>query len=73
MIETIAIDVGDISTGRHTRSHKQLSTGVALMTQIIDTSNPESDVDACGKLEREKAMQHEIDYLQKNQTWDLVP
>ena len=43
------------------------------MTWILDTSDPESYVDAQGKPKWEYAMRHEMDSLEKNHTWDLVP
>jgi hypothetical protein len=55
-IEAIDTNVGDISTGRQTRSHKQKLTDVSLMNQILDTSGPESYADAQGKLEWERDM-----------------
>ena len=60
MIESTKIDVGDILIDRQTHSYKQQSTSVVLMTQILDTSNIELYANACGKLEWEHAMQHEI-------------
>ena len=72
MIEATGPDVGDISTSRQTRSHKQQASD-ALMTRILDTCDLESYVDAQGKPEWEQAMQHEMDSLEKDHTWDLVP
>ena len=43
------------------------------MTQVLDTRDPKYYVDAHGKPKCEQDMQHEIDSLEKNHTWDLVP
>lgn len=42
------------------------------MTQILDTCDTKSYTNAQGKIEWEKAMQHEMDSLEKNHNWDLV-
>ena len=43
------------------------------MTQIINTCDPKSYIDAQEKCEWEHSMRHEMDSLEKNHTWDLVP
>ena len=43
------------------------------MTQTLDTCDPKSYTDARGNLEWDQAIQHEINSLDKNHTWDLVP
>ena len=56
MIEAARTDVGDISTGRQTRSHNQQQTSVALLTQIIDRYDPKNFDDVQRKPKWEKAM-----------------
>ena len=73
MIEVVGTNVGDISTSRQNHSHKQQLTSISLTTYILDTSDPESYVDAHGKPKWEQAMQHEMHSLEENHTWDLVP
>ena len=43
------------------------------MTWILGTFDPKTYVDAHEKLEWEKPMCHEMDSLENNCTWDLVP
>ena len=43
------------------------------MTRILDTCDPKSYSDAQGEPKWENAMQHEMDSLEKNHIWDLVP
>ena len=43
------------------------------MTQILNTCDPKSYTNAKMKPRWEQAMQHEMDYLEKNHTWYLVP
>ena len=43
------------------------------MNHILNMYDPKSYSDACRKKELEKAMQHDLDSLQRNHTWDLVP
>ena len=43
------------------------------MTQILDTCNTKCYEDPQGKLVSEKEMWHDMDSLENNQTWDLVP
>ena len=71
-IEATSFEVSDISTSWQTCSHKKKAS-VALMTWILNTCDPKYYADAKGKLEWEKTMWHEIDSLEKNHTWDLVP
>ena len=68
MTEAIGTNVGDISTGSQTRSHKKRDS-VALMNHILNTCDLESYADAQGKLEWDKVMFHEMDSLEKNHTW----
>ena len=72
MIEAIGSVVGDIFIGRWTPSHKQ-QDNVALMTQIHDTCDLKYYDDAQRKLEWGQVVQHEMNYLEKNHTQDLVP
>ena len=53
-------------------SHKKLDT-IALMTRILDTYDPTYYLDVQGKPKWEKAMEHEMDSLENNHTWCLVP
>ena len=43
------------------------------MNQILNTCDLEYLIDEKGKPEWEQAMWHEIDSLDKNHTWELVP
>ena len=72
MIEDVGTNVGDICIGWHTRSHKQ-QPSVSLMTLILDTCDPKIYADAQGKPEWEYAMWHEINSLENNHNWDLIP
>lgn len=71
MIESIGLDVGNISIVRQTHSHKK-QANVALMTHIINTCDPKSYANVKGKPKWEQAMQNEMDTLKKNCTQDLV-
>ena len=71
-IGVVGIDVGDISTGQQNHTHKQQAS-LALMNRFLDTCDPEYYADAQGKPKWEQEMKHEMDSLEKNHTWDLVP
>jgi hypothetical protein len=55
-----------------TQSQKQ-HANIALMTCVLETSNPVTFLDVEGQPKWEQAMNTEIDSSSKNQTWDLVP
>ena len=54
-------------------SHKLSELGKAFVQQISNDSSPSSLNEALSDDRWTKAMKEEMDALQKNQTWDLVP
>ena len=44
-----------------------------MLTSVLETSNPDSYVDAQGQHKWEQAMTNEMESLLNNNTWDLVP
>ena len=53
-------------------SHKLSKLGKAFVQQISNDSTPSSLKNALSDDQWTKAMEEEMDALQKNQTWDLV-
>jgi hypothetical protein len=71
-IEVVGVDAADASCGSQTRSQKQHAI-VALMTCVLETSDPITYSYIEGWLEWEHTMKTGIDSLSKNHTWELVP
>ena len=61
--------IGNTSDGVQTRRQIMYQTEVAYLSQVEPTSIKE----ACKDASWVKAMNEELDQIERNQTWDLVP
>jgi hypothetical protein len=61
--------IGNKSDGVHTRRNMLYQTEIALLSQI----EPISIKKACKYENWVNAMNEELDQIEKNQTWELVP
>ena len=71
-LELVGFDVDDVSSICQTRNQKH-QANVSLMTQVLDTCDPNTYVDDKGQPKWEKAMSTKMDSLLNNHTWDLIP